>query len=109
MLLLNCPYCGISGEETEFSPGGEAHIKRMSIGSTDKEFEAYLFSRKNPKGVHFERWRHSNGCGKWFHVARSTTTLEIFGSYKAQTLLPPKEIQAKIKEKFPNWVWEAAK
>lgn len=109
MLLLNCPYCGISGEETEFSPGGEAHIKRAAIESSDKEFEAYLFSRKNPKGVHFERWRHSSGCGKWFHVARSTTTLEIFGSYRAQTLIPPKELQKKIKEKFPNWSWEAGK
>ena len=49
MLLLNCPYCGIRGEETEFSPGGEAHIKRAAIESSDKEFEVYLFSRKNPK------------------------------------------------------------
>ena len=59
--------------------------------------------RANPKGVHFERWRHNNGCGKWFHVARDTTTLEVFGSYSAQTLRPPQQILDIIKDKRPGW------
>ena len=63
MLLLECPYCGAKCEETELSPGGEAHIKRYGPGSSDQDFEAYLFMRENPKGVHFERWRHVYGCG----------------------------------------------
>ena len=25
MLILECPYCGVKGEETEFAGGGEAH------------------------------------------------------------------------------------
>ena len=44
MLLLECPYCGAKCEETELSPGGEAHIKRYGPGSSDQDFEAYLFT-----------------------------------------------------------------
>ncbi len=96
MLLITCPCCGVSGEETEFAPGGEAHLKRFGPGSEEGEFAGYLFYRKNPKGPHFERWRHAYGCGKWFHVARDTVTLEIFGAYKATETAPPQEILDRI-------------
>ena len=66
MLLIDCPCCGVSGEETEFAAGGEAHLVRFGPGSSDEDFTSYLFDRKNPRGVHFERWRHAFGCGKWF-------------------------------------------
>ncbi|MEO0990811.1 MAG: sarcosine oxidase subunit delta, partial [Pseudomonadota bacterium] len=89
--------------ETELTPGGEAHLKRFGPGSDDDDFEGYLFQRKNPRGVHFERWRHSAGCGKWFHAARCTMTLEVFGTYSAQTTEPPAEVIEKIKEKRPDW------
>ena len=105
MLLLKCPYCGAKCEETGLSPGGEAHIKRYGPGSSDQDFEAYLFMRENPKGVHFERWRHVYGCGKWFHAARCTQTLEVFGTYSAQTFEPPQEIKDKISAKRPGWSW----
>ena len=75
MLILECPYCGVKAEETELAPGYEAHLKRFGPGSSDDDFEAYMFARKNPKGVHFERWRHAYGCGKWFLAARDTATL----------------------------------
>ena len=39
MLILECPYCGIKGEETEFHAGGEAHLKRFGPGSSDEDFE----------------------------------------------------------------------
>ena len=103
MLLLTCPYCGAECEETELTPGGEAHLKRFGPGSTDDEFAGYLFQRKNPKGVHFERWRHTYGCGKWFHAARCTATLEVFGTYTGQTSEVPDNIVAAIKEKRPDW------
>ena len=103
MLILECPFCGVKAEETELSPGGEAHLKRFGPGSTDEDFENYMFARKNPKGVHFERWRHSYGCGKWFLAARDTATLEVFGTYPAQSKEPPAELQAKIKAKRPDW------
>ena len=105
MLILECPYCGVEADETELHGGGEAHLKRFGPGSDDEAFEGYLFMRENPKGVHLERWRHSFGCGKWFHAARCTMTLEVFGTYSAQTLEPPKELVAKIKAKRPDWTW----
>ena len=98
MLILRCPYCGIDADETELSPGGEAHLTRYGPGSSDEEFEDYLFQRENPRGVHFERWRHAYGCGKWFHAARDTVTLEVFGTYEAQVTEPPKEVRDEVEE-----------
>ena len=103
MLTLECPYCGVYAEETERAAGGEAHLKRHGPGSSDEEFDGYMFARANPKGVHFERWRHTSGCGKWFLAARCTATLEVFGTYPAQTSAPPADVQAKIKAKRPQW------
>lgn len=105
MLILECPYCGVMADETELTAGGEAHLKRYGPGSTDDDFEKYMFMRENPKGVHFERWRHTYGCGKWFHAARCTLTLEVFGTYKAQTLVPPPDIIEIINERRPGWHW----
>ncbi|WP_172294313.1 sarcosine oxidase subunit delta [Pseudoruegeria sp. HB172150] len=105
MLILRCPYCGVMADETELVPGGEAHLKRSGPGSSDDDFEGYLFHRENPKGVHFERWRHSAGCGKWFHAARCTVTLEVFGTYPAQVTEPPQEIREAISSKRPGWSW----
>ena len=105
MLILQCPYCGVDADETELSAGGEAHLKRFGPGSTDEDFESYLFMRENPKGVHFERWHHTYGCGKWFLAARATDTLEVFGTYPSQTLKPPADIAKKIAKKRPGWSW----
>ena len=105
MLILTCPCCHVTAEETEFHGGGEAHLKRIGPGGSEEDFERYLFMRENPKGVHFERWRHSNGCGKFFHAARCTMTLEVFGTYPAQTLEPPQDIKDKITAKYPGWTW----
>jgi sarcosine oxidase subunit delta len=103
MLTLHCPCCGVDADETELAAGGEAHLKRFGPGSSDDAFEGYLFMRKNPKGVHFERWRHAYGCGKWFLAARDTLTLEVFGTYPAQTSEPPEAIIAAIRAKRPGW------
>ena len=103
MLYLTCPYCGVEAEETEFHGGGEAHIQRCADESSDSDFTAYMFQRKNPKGIVFERWRHVYGCGKWFHAARCAVSLEVFGTYSAQTTEPPKSIVDSIKAKRPNW------
>ena len=105
MLLLTCPCCGVTAEETEFANGGEAHLKRFGPGSSDAEYEAYMFNRKNPRGVHFERWRHAYGCGKWFLAARCTNTLEVFGTYPAQSTEPPQHVRDAISAKRPGWTW----
>ena len=103
MLLITCPVCNICAEETEFHGGGEAHLKRFAHGSGDDDFTRYMFEKKNPRGVVFERWRHVFGCGKWFHAARCAATLEIFGTYAAQTARPPANIIKLIKAKRPEW------
>lgn len=103
MLILHCPYCGVDADETELAPGGQAHLRRETVGSQDADFEAYLFGRDNPRGVHFERWRHAYGCGKWFLAARDTMTLQVFGTYKAQMKKPPKAIVNAIKKLRPDW------
>ncbi|TVQ57451.1 MAG: sarcosine oxidase subunit delta [Rhodobacteraceae bacterium] len=96
MLLIPCPCCGVEAAETEFHPGGEAHVKRAEADASDDAFMDYLFHRKNPKGVHFERWRHQYGCGKWFNLARDTVTLEVFGAYPADAPEPPAAIREAI-------------
>lgn len=103
MLTLQCPCCGVQADETELHPGGQAHITRHGAGATDDDLESYLFKRRNPRGVHFERWRHAMGCGKWFHAARCTETLELFGTYSARTLEPPADIVAAIRSRRPDW------
>jgi sarcosine oxidase subunit delta len=102
MLLLHCPHCGLDADETELAPGGEAHLKRHGPGSSDTDFEDYLFLRDNPRGVHLERWRHAYGCGKWFIAARCTVTLEVFGTYPAQTTRPPQHILDAIEARRPG-------
>ena len=99
MLVLTCPCCGVAADETELAPGGAAHIARAGPGSSGEAFETYRFLRDNPRGVHLERWRHAYGCGKWFLAARDTVTMEVFGTYPAQTARPPDEIVNKIAER----------
>ncbi|MEM7490725.1 MAG: sarcosine oxidase subunit delta [Pseudomonadota bacterium] len=99
MLLLTCPNCGLAVEETELSPGGEAHLTRRGPEASDDAFEEYLFLRDNAKGVVFERWRHAYGCGKWFLAARHSVTMEVFGTYPAQTTAPPEDLMARIRER----------
>ncbi|WP_022705755.1 MULTISPECIES: sarcosine oxidase subunit delta [Paracoccus] len=103
MLILTCPHCGIQAEETELHNGGEAHLKRVGPDGSDEEFEGYMFARRNPRGVHLERWRHAYGCGKWFIAARCTVTLQVFGTYAAQTTTPPDHIVQAVRAARPDW------
>jgi sarcosine oxidase, subunit delta len=93
MLLIPCPWCG-EREETEFRCGGEAHIARprQPQALADGEWADYLFMRSNPKGMHFERWRHIHGCGRWFNLARDTVSDRILAVYRMGE--PPPRIEA---------------
>lgn len=83
MFLIECPWCG-KRDQSEFGYGGEAHIVRPtdSADMSDDEWADYVFMRTNPKGVHYERWVHSHGCGQWFNAVRNTATDEWLGIYK---------------------------
>lgn len=100
MLIVTCPVCGAEGDETEFHAGGQAHVRRPATHDpasvTDDEHRDYLFIRHNPKGLHFERWRCDRGCGKWFHAARDTVTME-FKAFYGITELPPPDLIAQAK------------
>ena len=97
MLIVHCPVCGAEGDETDFHYGGEAHIRRPATEDpasvSDAAQRDYLFMRRNPKGLHFERWRCDRGCGKWFHAARDTVTMDFKATYGI-TELPPRELMA---------------
>ncbi len=95
MLVITCPVCGVEGEEGDFHYGGQAHIRRPATSDPDNISDAeqrdYLFMRHNPKGLHFERWRCDRGCGKWFHAARDTMSLDFKACYGI-TELPPVDL-----------------
>jgi heterotetrameric sarcosine oxidase delta subunit len=82
MLLIECPWCG-PRDEAEFACGGEGHIARPAepAALSDAEWADYLFMRKNPMGLHRERWCHALGCRRWFNVESSTITHEITRVY----------------------------
>ena len=96
MLLVHCPVCGAEGDETDFHGGGQAHVRRPATHDpanvSDEAQRDYLLIRHNPKGLHFERLPAppTRGCGKWFHAARDTTTME-FKAFYGITELPPRE------------------
>jgi len=81
MLRIPCPFCGVR-DEPEFRFGGPSHVQRPTPEVSDFEWTNYLYGRDNPTGVHFERWCHSYGCGRWFNVARNTLTHEIHAVYR---------------------------
>lgn len=89
MLLIECPFCGPRAE-TEFHCGGEAHLRRPDPATaSDAEWGDYLFTRKNPKGRHHERWVHLHGCGRWFNATRDTVT-DTFEAFYPVTGEPPR-------------------
>ncbi|NMN06532.1 MULTISPECIES: sarcosine oxidase subunit delta [unclassified Novosphingobium] len=85
MLLIRCPYCEEDRPEVEFVYGGEAHIARPldPAALSDQDWEHYLYIRRNPRGRHHERWRHTHGCGRFFNAVRDTVSDRFEQTYKA--------------------------
>lgn len=82
MLLIPCPYCGFPRPEIEFRHVGEAHLARPEEPASDEQYAAFLYLRENPKGMAVERWRHVQGCGRYFNVLRDTVSDRILAVYK---------------------------
>lgn len=84
MFYIYCPYCEEHREEEEFHPKGQAHLSRPADpdNCTDDEWGAYLYFRKNPRGLHHEIWVHAAGCRKFFNATRDTQSYEIKEVYK---------------------------
>jgi sarcosine oxidase subunit delta len=89
MLLIPCPHCG-PRPETEFRYAGEAHVARpqdpMSVD--DRGWSDFLYMRTNPKGLHYERWRHNYGCARYFNAVRHTVSDRIVATYKSGEAQP---------------------
>ena len=83
MIVIHCPWCG-PRSESEFRCGGQSHILRPAdpAQTSDGDWADYLYTRVNPKGLHYERWHHSHGCGQWFNVVRDTVTHEVMAVYR---------------------------
>lgn len=101
MLIIKCPWCG-DREQVEFTYGGEAHIARPTETEnlSDAEWGDYVFFRKNPKGLHYERWNHAHGCRRWFNAVRSTVSDKFYATYKMGEPIP--EISAETLAGEPN-------
>jgi sarcosine oxidase subunit delta len=84
MLLIPCPHCG-PRPEIEFRYAGEAHVARAADPGVvnDQDWAEYLYFRSNPKGMHFERWRHVSGCARFFNCVRDTVSDKILTTYPA--------------------------
>ncbi|AYD02263.1 sarcosine oxidase subunit delta [Neorhizobium sp. NCHU2750] len=112
MLLIHCPYCEEDRSELEFHWAGEAHIARPEniAAISDQEFAEYFFLRNNEKGLTYERWRHLNGCGRFFNAARDTVSDKFLMTYKAglpKQPVPVAEKAAAIVEDASVETWEA--
>ncbi|MBO6507006.1 MAG: sarcosine oxidase subunit delta [Roseibium sp.] len=97
MLLIYCPYCGVERPETEFQCGGEAHIARPADPgqASEEDWVEFLYMRTNTKGIAAERWRHTNGCGRFFNAVRDTVSDKFLKFYKAGETMPDLEAIAK--------------
>ncbi|MGQ3671549.1 sarcosine oxidase subunit delta [Xanthobacter sp. TB0136] len=97
MLLIRCPYCKAERPELEFAYAGEAHIVRPEDPSklSDDEWRDHLFIRTNTRGLHYERWRHINGCGRFFNAVRDTVSDKFVMTYEAGL---PRPGEAELKE-----------
>jgi sarcosine oxidase subunit delta len=83
MFVIHCPHCQEAREEEEFHYEGEAFIARPANPEAegDEAWGDYLFSKKNPKGWHWEMWGHASACRKIFVVKRNTANHQIAGSW----------------------------
>jgi sarcosine oxidase delta subunit len=65
MLLITCPACAITADETEFSCGG--------LYAPDQRIYA--------RGLTQEWWLCEAGCGSWFGMTRHTANQRIVATW----------------------------
>jgi sarcosine oxidase, subunit delta len=87
MMQIKCPFCGVR-DETEFNYGGEADVVRPDTTVDDAAWVDYLYFRSNRKGIHTERWRHTQGCRQWFNAVRNTSTHQFMAVFRIGEPLP---------------------
>ena len=81
-MLIPHPLLG-PRDAQEFTYLGDASLLDRPDGMADgaaEAFNAYVYLRDNPAGVHHELWFHEQGDRSWLVVTRNTLTHEILGA-----------------------------
>lgn len=79
-MLIPCPICGPRDVE-EFSYLGDAVVERPAEADLNQDaWNAYVYDRGNPRGMHSEYWQHAHGCRHVLVVQRDTATHRIDGT-----------------------------
>lgn len=85
-MLIPHPLLGLRDAQ-EFTYLGDAALLArpdgLAEGAADA-FNAYVYLRDNPAGVHRELWFHEQGDRSWLVVTRNTVTHEILGAELAR-------------------------
>jgi heterotetrameric sarcosine oxidase delta subunit len=85
-MLIPHPLLG-PRDAQEFTYLGDAALldrpDGMAEGAADA-FNAYVYLRDNPAGIHRELWFHEQGDRSWLVVTRNTVTHEILGAELAR-------------------------
>jgi methylglutamate dehydrogenase subunit B len=85
-MLIHHPLLG-PRDAQEFTYLGDAALldrpDGMAEGAADA-FNAYVYLRDNPAGIHRELWFHEQGDRSWLVVTRNTVTHEILGAELAR-------------------------
>jgi methylglutamate dehydrogenase subunit B len=76
MIVIPCPHCGPRNHD-EFLHAGAAVGRPPAADAPLAEWNAWVYSRDNPRGSHRELWRHAFGCGAYLVVERDTRTHEV--------------------------------
>ena len=79
MIVIPCPHCGPRNHD-EFSYAGAATGAAPAANAPLADWNAWVYSRNNPRGPHRELWRHSHGCGAYLLVERDTRTHQVISA-----------------------------
>ena len=85
-MLIPHPLLGLRDAQEFTYLGDAALLERpdgLAEGAADA-FNAYVYLRDNPAGVHRELWFHEQGDRSWLVVTRNTLTHEILGAELAR-------------------------
>jgi sarcosine oxidase subunit delta len=73
---INCPFCG-NRDLSEYAYIGDAERQIPALSDPEPAWASYVWTRRNPRGLHREHWQHSFGCRQFLVVDRDTATHEI--------------------------------
>lgn len=85
-MLIPHPLLGLRDAQ-EFTCLGDALLLDRPDGMAQgaaEAFNAYVYLRDNPAGVHRELWFHEQGDRSWLVVTRNTLTHEVLGAELAR-------------------------